>query len=152
MQQIHDNDAPAKWFSWYELLFAFQLMTGEWGIQSTSSHNTWKLYDKICEYDMRQTCRSWSSYLIQLIRLIFPAFKAEDNRPNNGRFRCWAMGVMCKLRPSVDHLVHEWLQTQLGDRPINKITNVLPLPVANLQTPPDQAVVSYGLHRFWPIR
>jgi len=151
LQQIHDPSSAPKWYSWYELLFAFQIITGEWGIQSTSSHNTWKMYDKIQEYDMRQTCRSWSSYLIQLIRLILPEFKAEDSRPNNSRFRCWAMGVMSQLKPEVDKQIHDWLQQQMGDRPITKITNVIHLPVANLSTPVEPAAAKHGLHRFWPL-
>ena len=148
-QTIHDPAASPKWYSWYELLFAFQIMTGEWGIQSTSKNNTWQLYPKLHEYDMRQTCRSWSSYLIQMIRLILPDFKAEDSRPSNGRFRCWAMGVMSQLRSEVDTQLHEWFQQHLGTKPITKITSLFMLPVANLSTQAEQASPRHGLHRFW---
>ena len=148
-QQIHDPGAAPKWYSWYELLFAFQIMTGEWGIQSTSKNNTWKLYDKLQEYDLKQTCRSWASYLIQMIRIVLPDFKAEDSRPANARFRCWAMGTMCQLDNRIDAMLHEWLQSQLGDRPIQKVTTLQVLPVASLTTPMEVPVVRHGLHRFW---
>ena len=148
-QTIQDSTASPKWYSWYELLFAFQMMTGEWGIQSTSKNNTWQLYAKTQEYDMRQTCRSWASFLIQMIRLVFPDFKAEDSRPSNGRFRCWAMGVKSQLSGEVDSMLHEWFQQQLNNQPIQKITSLLTLPVADISAPPEPVNLSHGLHRFW---
>ena len=138
LQQIHDPKATPKWYSWYELLFAFQIMTGEWGIQSTSKHNTWQLFGKSQEYDLKQTCRSWASFLIQMIRLVLPEFKAVDNRPSNGRFRCWTMGVMSTLAQDIDDKIHAWLQLQLGDRPVAKIATLMALPVASLATPQEE--------------
>ena len=151
LQAIHSPTAPLKWISWYELLFLFQLQTGEWGIQSTSSHNTWQLYTKVQEYDMHQTCRSWAAFLLQLIRLVLPGFKAEHNRPSNSRFTCWAMGVMMRIAPDADALLHSWLQSQLGTRQIVKVTQLQQLPVATAETPVEERTSKVGLHRFWNL-
>ena len=150
LQAIHKPEAPLKWISWYELLFLFQLQTGEWGIQSTSSHNTWQIYTKLQEYDMYQTCRSWAAYLLQLIRLVLPDYKAEHNRPSNSKFTCWAMGVRMRIAPDADALVHSWLQSKLGHRQITKVTQLQQLPVALTETPVVEKVGAVGLHRYWP--
>ena len=151
-QWVHSDNAPFRWVSWYELLFSFQMFTSEWGIESTSSHNTWRLYSQMVEYDARQTVRSWSSYLLQLIRLVDPDYKAVHNRPSNGRFQCWAMGVHMKLSPSVEENLHRWLQSQLGDKLIMKVTELQRLPVASLDIPMEPIERSHGLHQFFSSR
>ena len=148
-RNLHDPNAPLKWISWYELLFLFQLQTGEWGIQSTSSHNTWQIYSKIAEYDLHQACRSWAAFLLQLIRLVLPGYKAEHNRPSNSRFTCWAMGVLMRISPAADASIHAWLQSQMGSRPITKITQLLQLPFADAAVSIEEASSQVGLHRFW---
>ena len=149
LQSIHVPTAPLKWISWYEMLFLFQLQTGEWGIQSTSSHNTWQMYPKLQGYDMHQTCRSWAAFLLQLIRLVLPDFKAEHNRPSNSRFTCWAMGVRMRIAPDADALIHSWLQSQMGHRQISKVTQLQQLPVAMTETPVVEKASMVGLHRYW---
>lgn len=151
-RNLHDPNAPLKWISWYELLFLFQLQTGEWGIQSTSSHNTWQIYSKIAEYDLHQACRSWAAFLLQLIRLVLPGYKAEHNRPSNSRFTCWAMGVLMRISPAADASIHAWLQSQMGSRPITKITQLLQLPFADAAVSIEEASSQVGLHRFWTSR
>ena len=150
LQKVHDANAPLKWISWYELLIAFQLQTGEWGIQSTSSHNTWQMHPKIQEFDMQQSCRSWAAYMLQLIRLIIPEFKAEHNRPSNSRFHCWAMGILMRMNVAIDAQIHTWLQQQFADQPISKMARLYNLPAATLGPVPDATPVAHGLHRFWP--
>lgn len=130
-QWVHDENAPLRWVSWYELLFSFQILTGEWGIQSTSAHNTWQLFSRLEEYQMKQVVRSWSSYLIQLIRLQDPEYKAVHNRPSNGRFQCCAMGVSMKLSPVAEEQLHLWFQGILGDRLITKVTQLQASPNAD---------------------
>ena len=151
-QGIHATTAPLKWISWYELLFLFQLQTGERGIQSTSSHNTWQLYAKVQEYDMHQTIRSWAAFLLQLIRLVLPGFKAEHNMPSNSRFTYWTMGVMMRISPEADAAIHSWLQSQLGNRQIIKITQLLEIPIADATVPMEEPTSTLGLHRFWTKR
>ena len=150
LQAVHDGAAPMRWISWYELLIAFRLQTGEWGIQSTSSHNTWQIHNKIHEFDMRESCRSWAAYLLQFIRLVLPGFKAEHNRPSNSRFHCWSMGILTRMSEKADTLVHQWLQEQFGDKPISKMASLFCLPAATLSTVPEPTPVAHGLHRFWP--
>jgi len=148
-QWVHDENAPLRWVSWYELLFSFQILTGEWGIQSTSAHNTWQLFSRLEEYQMKQVVRSWSSYLIQLIRLQDPEYKAVHNRPSNGRFQCCAMGVSMKLNPVAEEQLHLWFQGILGDRLITKVTQLQQLPVASLEVEPEKPKLRHGLHQFF---
>jgi hypothetical protein len=150
LQKVHDANAPLEWISWYELLIAFQLQTGEWGIQSTSSHNTWQMHPKIKEFDMQQSCRSWAAYMLQLIRLILPEFKAEHNRPSNSRFHCWAMGILMRMNVAIDAQIHTWLQQQFADQPISKMARLYSLPAATLGPVHEATPVVHGLHRFWP--
>ena len=84
-----------------------------------------------------------------MIRLVMPEFKVVDNRPSNGRFRCWTTGVMSTLAKDIDDKIHAWLQLQLGDRPVAKMATLLDLPVASIATPQEEAVSVHGLHRFW---
>ena len=149
LQQVHDPQAPAKWVSWYELLIAFQLSTGEWGIQSTSSHNTWQLHKKVQEFDMQQACRSWAAYLLQLIRLVLPGYKAEHNRPSNSRFHCWAMGILMRLNGNMDAQIHAWLTEQFANRPISKMSSLFKLPAATMIPRAEANATTHGLHRFW---
>ena len=125
------------------------LQTGEWGIQSTSSHNTWQTYTKIQEFDMQQACRSWAAYMLQLIRLILPGYKAEHNRPSNGRFQCWAMGILMRFNGDMDAQVHTRLQEQFANRQITKMSMLFSLPAAAMNPVKDAAVNLHGLHRFW---
>ena len=99
---------------------------------------------------MYQTCRSWAAYLLQLIRLVLPDYKAEHNRPSNSKFTCWAMGVRMRIAPDADALVHSWLQSKLGHRQITKVTQLQQLPVALTETPVVEKVGAVGLHRYWP--
>ena len=81
LQSIGDRQAPMQWISWYELLFAFQVATQEWGVESTLAHNTWRMYAHTHEYDLKQTCRSWSAYLLQLIRFGDPWIQGCSQSP-----------------------------------------------------------------------
>ena len=103
------------------------------------------------EYDAKQTIRSWSSYLLQLIRLVDPDYKAVHNRPSNGRFQCWAMGVHMKLSPTVEEHLHRWFQNQF-DKLILKVTELQRLPVASLEIPMEPIERSHGLHQFFSTR
>ena len=152
LQWVHDGRSPSKWVSWYELLFSFQMHAGEWGIESTSSHNPWKIYSQIQSYDLKQTCRSWSSYLLQLIRFVIPGYKAENNRPGNSRFQCWAMGVQMHLSQRADLQIHEWLEKRLGSRSACKVSDLYGLPVAALANESEKASNGHGLHKFWQQR
>lgn len=145
---VHDPQAPVRWISWYEMLFTFQIHSQEWGIESTSSHNTWRIYSKMSEYDCKQTCRSWAAYMLQIIRLIYPDYKAEHNRPSNNRFTCWLMGARMQMSAQAVTALHEWLTQQLGTAAVAKVTTLQKLPVATLEMETEEKP-SHGLHRFW---
>ena len=135
--------------SWYELLFSFQIFAHEWGVQSTSCHNTWQMYSQMHSYDAKQTCRSCASYLLQHIRLVDTNFKAVHNRPSNARFQCWAMGVSTRVSVQAERVLHEWLQATMGSKLIRKVTELQVLPVATTSTATEVPAAGYGLHRFW---
>ena len=129
-QWIHEENRSPSWVSWFEMLFSFQIYTGEWGIQSTSAHNTWQLHDQMTEYDPKQACRSLSSFLIQLIRLILPDYKAERNRPSNNLFRCWAMGTFMQFSRPAEAAVHNWMERTFQGTPIHKVSGLCRAPGA----------------------
>jgi hypothetical protein len=146
---VHDPQAAVRWISWYEMLFTFQLHAQEWGIESTSSHNTWRIYSQMFEYDCKQACRSWAAYMLQIIRLIHPEYRAEHNRPSNNRFTCWLMGVRMQMSAQAVSVLHEWLASKLGNAQVAKVTALQKLPAATMTMEAAESVVTHGLHKFW---
>ena len=47
MHWIDNPGAASRWMSWFQLLASFHVWTGEWGLESTSCHNTWRLHNKL---------------------------------------------------------------------------------------------------------
>ena len=150
MQWISNPGTPPRWISWFELMTSFQLYSGEWGVESTSRHNTWQMHRKLVEYDCKQMLRSWSSYLLHLIRLQYPGFKPVDGRPSNPRFACWAMGVSCEMAQVADQQIGQWMEVVYKERKITKMTDLYLAEPATMDCPvPDAVGPTTGLHRYW---
>ena len=103
---------------------------------------------KTHEFDLKTAVRSWSAYLVQLIRLQYPGYKPEHNRPTNPIFRCWLMGVMMKPSQSAHTMVREWIRDQRGELPISKVTDMHCLPAA-IATVASETIQTFGLHKFF---
>jgi len=150
MREIDDQTAAPRWLSWYELLVSYQLYAGEWGPESTSSHNTWRMNPRLQEYCGKQALRSWAAYLLNLIKLQYPHHKPIDGRPSNPRFHCWTMGILCRISDTHADSIRNWLDSTLGDVRITKMTILHQTGPAEAVRPPPKASQSeHGLHRFW---
>ena len=150
MQWISNPGSPPRWLSWFELLTSFQLFTNEWGVESTSSHNTWQMHRKLAEYDCKQMLRSWSAYILHLLRLQHPGFKPVDGRPSNPRFACWSMGISCEIAQAADQQLCQWMDQTFKDRKISKMSDLYLAEPAAMDCPvPSAPGLSQGLHRYW---
>ena len=150
LRALEDPSAPPRWLSWYELLVSFQLYTGEWGPESTSCHNTWRMHPRLQEYNGKQMLRSWAAYLLNLIRLSHPNYKPVDGRPSNPRFHCWTMGILCRVSDVSAEAVRCWLDSTYGDAKITKMAMLHQSGPAEAVQPVHKATSSdQGLHRFW---
>lgn len=139
-----------RWLSWYELLVSFQIHSGEWGPESTSCHNTWRMHPRLQEYNGKQMLRSWAAYLLNIIRISHPNYKPVDGRPSNPRFHCWTMGILCRLSdPSAD-AIRLWLDATLGEARITKMSTLHQSgPAEGVQPIRKATSTEQGLHRFW---
>ena len=150
MNWMSNPGAPPRWLSWFELLASFQIFSGEWGVESTSRHNTWQMHKKMVEYDSKQMLRSWSAYVLHLLRLCHPGFKPVDGRPSNPRFACWAMGLLCEVTQTAEQQVSQWMDTIFMHKKITKMADLYLSEPASMECPRPQAPkIEQGLHRFW---
>ena len=150
MREIESPGTAPRWLSWFELLVSYQLFAGEWGPESTSCHNTWRMHPGLQEYSGKQMLRSWAAYLINLIRLLHPHFKPIDGRPSDPRFTCWTMGILCKISEASSEAVRCWLDSELGEKRISKMSTLHQTGPARAVRPLPRMVNSdEGLHRFW---
>ena len=149
MRDLEQPLAPPRWLSWFELLVSFQLHAGEWGPESTSSHNTWRMHPKLQEYNGKQMLRSWAAYMLNLIRVSHPQFKPVDGRPSNPRFHCWSMGILCRVTDASVEAIRVWLDAQYGEARITKMTMLHQSGPAEAVKPAGNTSSDQGLHRFW---
>jgi len=150
MADLENPSAAPRWLSWYELLVSFQLHAGEWGPESTSSHNTWRMHPRLQEYNGKQMLRSWAAYLLNIIRVSHPQYKPVDGRPSNPRFHCWTMGILCRVSDASADAVRGWLDAKYGDAKITKMTTLHQCGPAEAVQPIHKANPSeQGLHKFW---
>ena len=149
MGELECPTAAPRWMSWFELLVSFQLHSGEWGPESASSHNTWRMHPRLQEYNGKQMLRSWAAYLLNLIRLRHPNYKPVDGRPSNPRFHCWTMGILCRISEASADAVRIWLDSTFGDSRITKMTALHQCGPAEAVQPVLRAPKEQGLHRFW---
>ena len=152
LQWMGDLDCPTaapRWMSWFELLVSYQLHSGEWGPESTSSHNTWRMHPRLQEYNGKQMLRSWAAYMLNLIRLRYHQYKPVDGRPTNPRFHCWSMGLLCRITDSSADAVRIWLDATFGESRITRMTSLHQCGPAEAVRPLQRAPKEQGLHKFW---
>ena len=149
MGDLQCPNAAPRWMSWFELLVSYQLHSGEWGPESTSSHNTWRMHPQLQEYNGKQMLRSWAAYLLNLLRLHYPNYKPVDGRPSNPRFHCWTMGILCRITEASADAVRLWLDATFGNSRITKMAALHQCGPAEAVRPVQRAPKEHGLHRFW---
>eukprot|EP00438_Fugacium_kawagutii_P011445 Skav223455 [mRNA] locus=scaffold184:98175:103062:- [translate_table: standard] len=141
---------PRGFVSWYELLCDFQITTGIWGVETTSTHSNWQLVSRGVVYDGARMCRLLACLLTRMIRLSIPQFKPIFGRPNHSKFQCWTMGILVNLSKRAQRDLDTWLQAALGDRQISSVSVFATLPPASLHVHPSAtASMRGGLHRYW---
>ena len=149
MRELENSAAPPRWLSWYELLVSFQLYAGEWGPESTSCHNTWRMHPRLQEYNGKQMLRSWAAYVLNIIRVSHPHYKPIDGRPSNPRFHCWSMGILCRISDASADAIRLWLDAKYGDAKITKMATLHQSGPAEAVKPIQATSSEQGLHRFW---
>ena len=150
MREQDNSSTTPRWLSWFELLVSFQLHADEWGPESTSCHNTWRMHPRLQEYNGKQMLRSWAAYLLNIIRVSHPGFKPVDGRPSDPRFHCWSMGLLCRVPDASADAIRIWLDSSLGDSKVSKMTQLHQCGPAEAVRPrPAAAKTEHGLHRYW---
>lgn len=151
MQELHDEAQPATFVSWYELLFAFQIYTGEWGVTSVSTHGNWSFYQRGVAYECQKACRLFACFLTKVIRVQSPQFRPVFGKPYNHRFQCWAMGLRLQMSHTVRVTMETWMAATLGDAHIEQLSTAFAAsdPAALHISPVRATARKDGLHRYF---
>eukprot|EP00438_Fugacium_kawagutii_P009864 Skav229361 [mRNA] locus=scaffold3209:151155:155840:- [translate_table: standard] len=146
-----DESEPAEWVTWYELLWSLQINLRCRGLR-TVRQNVWALDHSMDDYSVKAHTRSLSAWVMGVIQLSFPGFKSDHARPGCIRFEKWMMCIHIRFKPLQKRLVHDWLQTQLGNQTVRLLTRLQTLPPAVSEDAPVQAQPRVGLQNFGFVR
>lgn len=150
MRAVTDENEPEVFMSWYEILADMQISTGIWGVESVSTHSTWRVISRGADYDAVRCCRVFSCFLTRVIRLYNEDFRPQHGRPKHHKFQCWAMGLNLGASKTLRRHVDCWLTAVFGSRQIESVACFAALEPATLDV--DRTTVTLprgGLHRFW---
>eukprot|EP00438_Fugacium_kawagutii_P014108 Skav225594 [mRNA] locus=scaffold1527:168505:176565:- [translate_table: standard] len=152
METISHNPQPhAEWVTWYELLWSLQLTLGRRGIRAVGTNNKWEWDDGWHPYDMQKSTRYLSSWLTQIIKLVFPSWKSTHARPSCYRFQTWAMTLRLQWNHGSRVRLNDWLQERLGNQEIKQLRLLYNQPEACQGDQPLQPL-TLGLHRYGELR
>ena len=134
MKSLEQEGAALKQVCFPELLMAFQLATGQVGVENvyTTKHNhrQWQLRNGWSEYSFNEVSRSFSAFCCSVIKLVQPQWKIVQGRPSSFRFQYWTGILVLAIRPEVLLMVESWLHTHCGMMPFKKASDLSVLPVA----------------------
>ena len=126
--------APASEFNDSSLAAVFR------GIQSTSSHSTWQLYAKLDEYEHAD--HGLVSDAVDQAHAARVCTKPNITvQPIAGSAAGQWVFRWGFLGRQAGTLAHEWLQSQMDSRPINKVSDLYQLPAATTDTPTAHTVL-----------
>lgn len=150
LHAVYDPKAPTIAVTWYDFLAMFQLHTGEIGVCSASTHNTWKLQSRHVQYSAQRMCHHWASFFTHMFRLGDKEFRPAHMRPHCFRYQCWAMGFYTKMSEAAQRGVQAWHSEVLADKAITSVKQLATLGPATRELPPTGARgLQIGLHRYF---
>eukprot|EP00438_Fugacium_kawagutii_P036189 Skav232976 [mRNA] locus=scaffold1735:439408:443451:- [translate_table: standard] len=142
-----DETAALQWVTWYELMWSFQAATGIRALENVGCQRTWQVVSLHQDYHTMKACKSFAYFMTALFRVFQPDFAAEHVKPANYRWQHWGCCVAFPWRTGDRTATLEWLNSQLGNRQIARLSSDVGwLPPATDGVPgPSQT----GLHAYF---
>eukprot|EP00438_Fugacium_kawagutii_P001377 Skav209295 [mRNA] locus=scaffold994:15616:25217:+ [translate_table: standard] len=147
LTRLTDDTAPARWVTWYELMWSFQIFTGSPGVERYGTNSTWKMMSHHRQYDLTKTCQALGAYLQAVFKFFVADFKSSHVKPSYYRWLSWGQCVALRWHADDMNRVHRWLDDQLGTKQIKTLSKDLSgLPPATMEL---DCKPTAGLHRYF---
>ena len=131
MATIQDNSAAVEWVAFSDLMVHWMLNTGARGVRcvyrKNSTNSQWEQLPPSADLGFNQMVTNFSQHVGNILKQVWPSWRAIQHRPSSWRYRCWTSALPLKVVPGLRTTVDRWFEEH-GVGVVLKMTALRDLP------------------------